>query len=339
MVLLLISNNSILKFKFQSSQKLLYLMMKAIKPKKLQKGDLIGIISPASSVDDPFRLERGVEYIEKMGYNVMVGKNVGKFNGYLAGTDLERLDDLHSMFSNKKVKAIFCVRGGYGAARLLDKIDYKLIRNNPKIFAGYSDISALHLAIFYKTGMVTFAGPMVGVDFYEEVSPFTEEMFWRLLTSSKKFGRVANPDDEHILSLNSGTATGRIVGGNLSVISGLIGTEYFPDLKDKILLIEEMGEMPYKIDRMLNQMRLTGMFKGIKGVIIGSFRDCHEPNTNKKTLTLGEVITDYLSTIKKPVVYNFRHGHLRDNITVPLGVNVRLNASRKIVEIAEAAVS
>ena len=178
--------------------------MKAIKPKKLQKGDLIGIVSPASSVDDPSRLESGVRYIEKMGYNVIVGKNVGKFNGYLAGTDQERLDDLHSMFSNKKVRAVFCLRGGYGAARLLDKVDYKLIKNNPKIFAGYSDISALHLAMFFKTGLVTFAGPMVGVDFYDEVSPFTEEMFWSLITSTRKYGKIGNPDDENILSLNPG---------------------------------------------------------------------------------------------------------------------------------------
>ncbi len=313
--------------------------MKAIKPKKLQKGDLIGIISPASSVDDTSRIERGVQYIEKMGYTVMVGKNVGKYNGYLAGTDQERLDDLHSMFSNKKVKAVFCLRGGYGAARLVDKIDYKLVGNNPKIFTGYSDISALQLAMFYKTGLITFAGPMVGVDFYDEVSSFTEEMFWTLLTSSKKFGRVGNPDDEHFLSLNSGASNGRIIGGNLSVISGLIGTGYFPDLKDKILLIEEIGEMPYKIDRMFNHMRLSGMFKGMKGVIIGSFRDCHEHDPNKRTLTLGEVITDYLSPLKKPVVYNFRHGHLRDNITIPLGVSIKINASKKSVEITEAAVS
>ncbi len=313
--------------------------MKAIKPKKLHKGDLIGIISPASSIDDPSRLDKGVQYIESLGYSVVVGKNVGKYNGYLAGTDQERLDDLHSMFSNKKVRAVFCLRGGYGAARLVDKIDYKLIRNNPKIFVGYSDISALHLAMFYKTGLLTFAGPMVGVDFYDEVSSFTEEMFWKLLTSSKKYGKIENPDDEHILSLTSGTAAGRIVGGNLSVISALIGTAYFPDLKDKILLLEEMGETPYKIDRMLNQLRLSGMLKGIKGILIGSFRDCHELDPNKKTLTLGEVITDYLAPLKKPVVYNFRHGHLRDNITIPIGVNFRINASRKFVEITESAVT
>ena len=313
--------------------------MKAVKPKKLQKGDVIGIISPSSSVEDQTKLEKGVNYLERLGYRVEIGRNVGKFNGYLAGKDNERIDDLHAMFSNKNIKAVFCLRGGYGAARLLDKIDYKLIRNHPKIFVGYSDISSLQLSMFYKTGLITFAGPMVAVDFYEEVSEFTEEMFWKLLTSTKKYGRIDNPNEENILSLNSGSANGRIVGGNLSVISGLIGTEYFPNLKDKILLIEEMGEMPYKIDRMFNQMRLSKMFQGIKGVVIGSFRDCQEPDPNKRTLTLGEVISEYMIPLKKPVIYNFKHGHLRENITVPIGVTIKLNASRKFIEISESAVT
>jgi len=335
----LIGSISILKFTSQNSHYTKNGKMKAIKPKKLQKGDLIGIISPSSSVDDPAKLEKSVIYLENLGYKVQVGKNVGKVKGYLAGTDTERIDDLHAMFSDKKVKAIFCLRGGYGAARLLDKIDFKLIKNHPKIFVGYSDISALHLAIFYKSGLITFAGPMPGVDFYENVNPFTEDMFWKFLTYSKKLGRINNPDDENILSLNSGTASGRIVGGNLSVISGLIGTEYLPDLKDKILLIEEMGEVPYRIDRMLNQFRLSKMFQGIKGVVIGSFQDCNELDPNKKTLTLGEVITDYFTPIKKPVIYNFRHGHLRNNITVPIGANVKMNATKKYIEISETVVS
>lgn len=313
--------------------------MKSLRPKKLQKGDLIGIISPASSVDDPSKIERGVSYLEGLGYKVILGKNVGKYNGYLAGDDNERLADLHAMFENKNVKAVFCLRGGYGASRLLDKIDYKIIKAHPKIFVGYSDISAIQLAIFYKTGLITFAGPMVGVDFYEEVSSFTAEMFWKLLTSTKKFGRIENPQNENILTLNSGSTSGKLIGGNLSVITGLIGTDYFPELKDKILFIEETGELPYKIDRMFNQFRLSNMFKGLKGVIIGSFIDCQEPDPNKRTLTLGEVISDYFSKMKLPVVYNLRHGHLKDNITIPVGANIKLNASRNFVEITEPTVS
>lgn len=313
--------------------------MKSIKPKKLQKGDLIGIISPASSIDDPSKIDKGVSYLENLGYRVILGKNVGKYKGYLAGDDNERLADFHAMFENKNVKAIFCLRGGYGASRLLDKIDYKIIKSHPKIFVGYSDISSLQLAMFYKTGLITFAGPMVGIDFYDEVSPFTAEMFWKLLTSTKKFGKIENPEDENILALNRGSASGKIVGGNLSVITALIGTDYFPGLKDNILFIEEIGELPYKIDRMFNQYRLSNMFKGLKGIIIGSFIDCQEPDPEKRTLTLGEVISDYFSRMKLPVVYNFRHGHLKDNITVPVGANVKLNASRNLVEITEAVVS
>ena len=147
------------------------------------KGDLIGIISPASSPDDLSLIESGVRYIEKLGYHTVLGKNVGKTIGYLAGTDEERVKDIHQMFSNKKVKAIFCLRGGYGAFRLLDKIDYKLIRNNPKIFVGFSEITALQMAFLQKTNLITFAGPMVVPNFSKNISPYTEEIFWRMVTS------------------------------------------------------------------------------------------------------------------------------------------------------------
>ena len=313
--------------------------MKIVKPKKLSKGDVIGIISPASSPDDLTRIESGVKYFEKLGYRVEVGKNVGKYHGYLAGTNKERLDDLHNMFGNKKVNAIICVRGGYGSPRLLDKIDYKLIANNPKIFVGYSDITALQMAFFKKAGLVTFAGPMVAVDFYDEVSPFTEEMFWALITSKKSFGKINLPDDEKIFSLTKGNVKGRIVGGNLALITSLVGTEFLPDMKEKILFLEDIGELPYRIDRMLNQLRLAKLLQQVNGVILGAFIDCNEIDPTKRTLTLGEVISDYFEELKVPVVYNFKHGHIKNNITIPFGTMFKLNASRNYVEIAESAVS
>ncbi|MCL4550994.1 MAG: LD-carboxypeptidase, partial [Bacteroidetes bacterium] len=147
---------------------------------------------------------------------------------YLAGSDAQRIADLHEMFKNKNIKAIFSIRGGYGSGRLLDKIDYKIIRNNPKIFVGYSDINALQMAFFAKTGLITFAGPMVAVDFHDEVSKFTEEVFWRTITSNKAIGRIKNPRNEKIYVLNKGRAVGRILGGNLSLLTSLNGTEYFP---------------------------------------------------------------------------------------------------------------
>lgn len=314
--------------------------MAIVKPKKLKHGEVIGIISPASSPDDLTRINRGVTYLEKLGYRVEVGKNVGLKEGYLAGSDKQRLDDLHDMFRNKNVRAIFSVRGGYGSGRLLDKIDYNLIKKNPKIFVGYSDINALQSAFFTKTGLISFAGPMVAVDFHDEVSPFTEEIFWRTITSDKKIGKLHNPRNEKFFTLNKGRGVGRIIGGNLSLLTSLMGTEYFPKMKDAILLLEDISEAPYRVDRMLNQLRLAKLFKQIKGVILGHFVDCVENDPSKASFTLNEVIIQYFpSQLKIPVLYNVKHGHIKDNITIPYGVKCTLNASLGFIEIMENAVS
>ena len=313
--------------------------MKTIKPKRLKKNDLIGIVSPASAPDDIVSIENGVKYLERIGYRVEVGKNAALSNGYLAGSDDKRLDDLHYMFSKKEVKAIFCTRGGYGSPRLLDKIDYNIIKKNPKIFVGYSDITALQMAFYNKVGLVSFAGPMVAVDFQNEISAFTEEMFWTIVTSNKKLGRVNLPNEEKLFQLHGGQAKGRVIGGNLSIIISLIGTQYLPDFKDKILILEEIAELPYRIDRMFNQLRLNRVFSKVNGIILGAFKDCNEHDPMKKAFSLGEVISEYLQNLKIPVVYNFKHGHIKDNITIPFGTMVRINASREIVEFTESAVS
>jgi muramoyltetrapeptide carboxypeptidase len=312
--------------------------MGIIKPKKLNKKDVIGIIAPGSSPDDHSRIEKGVRYLEKLGYRTQLGKNIGKSEGYLAGTDLERLSDLHQMFSDKNVKAIFCLRGGYGAFRLLDKINYKLIKDNPKIFVGYSEITSLQNAFFQKAGLVTFAGPMVAVDFHEDVSSYTEENFWAMITSNKKFGRIKYPQDEKLPSLVKGNASGRLIGGNLAVFAALIGSEYLPDITGKILLIEDIGELPYKVDRILNQLKYANIFKKVKGIILGRFVDCYEHDPNKKTLTLGEVMDNYIGSLEIPSIYTFPHGHIKDFITMPIGIKIKLNASRGIVEFEESAV-
>jgi len=313
--------------------------MRVIKPQRIRKGDPIGIISPASSPDDLTRIEKSVNYFEKLGYRVEVGKNVWKERGYLAGEDSERLDDFHAMFKNKNVKAIFCVRGGYGSGRLLDKINYKLIKENPKIFVGYSDITALQLAIFSHTGLVTFAGPMPAVDFWQdEVSKFTEENFWRLITSNKKIGKLINPNGEGFYLLAKGKTEGRLLGGNLALITSLMGTKYLPSFKNSILLLEDIGEPPYRVDRFLNQLRLGNILHDTSGIILGRFVDCYENDTSKKTLTLNQVITDYFEKLNKPVIYNFKHGHISENISIPFGLKCNLNASRGIAEIKESAV-
>jgi len=312
--------------------------MRLIKPERLNKGDVVGIISPASSPLDPTKLDSGVNYIESLGYRVELGKNIGKANGYLAGTDQERVDDLNSMFKNKYVKAIICLRGGYGAVRILDRINYKLIRNNPKIFVGFSEITAIQNAILHKAGLITFAGPMVASDFANGLSSYTEEMFWRIITSKKKLGRLKYPGQQKLPAIRKGSTAGRILGGNLAVFNALIGSSYFPVLKDRILLLEDVAELPYKIDRMFNQLKMLKAFNQVRGIILGRFVDCYEHDPMKRTLTLGEVMEDYLNDLKIPVVYTFPHGHIKDKITVPIGANIKMNATKGFIEFTEGAV-
>jgi muramoyltetrapeptide carboxypeptidase len=312
--------------------------MPYIKPKKLKKGEVIGIISPASSPEDLILVNRGIKYLESLGYRIELGKNINKNRGYLAGTDEERVEDIHQMFKNKNVKAIFCLRGGYGAFRLLDKINYNLIKKYPKIFVGFSEITSLQMAFLSKANLITFAGPMVVPNFSKNVSKYTEENFWRLITSSKKVGKLKFPESNTLPNINTGISTGRLVGGNLAVFVSLIGTEFLPDLKDKILFLEDVGEYPYKIDRMMNQLRLNKVFKNIKGIILGRFVDCFEHDPNKKTLTLSEVMNDYLSGIKVPSVYTFPHGHIKEFLSIPVGIRTKLNATKGFVEIIESCV-
>jgi len=312
--------------------------MKYLKPKKLLKGDVIGIISPASAVDDEKLIQSGIKYLEGLGYRTKLGKNVGKVRGYLAGTDEERVEDIHQMFGDKSVKAIFCLRGGYGAFRLLDKINYKLLRNNPKIFVGFSEITALQMTFLHKANLITFAGPMLIPNFLKEVSTYTEENFWRLITSTKKLGVVKLPELDNLQSLNLGIAAGRLIGGNLAVFASLLGTKYLPVLNNKILFLEDISEPPYKIDRMLNQLRLSKVFNKIRGVILGSFSDCIEPYSNKKTLTIDEVWSDYFRGIDCPVIHSFPHGHIKDLVTLPIGTRIKLNATKCYIEFTESGV-
>lgn len=312
--------------------------MKPVKPSALKKKDLIGIITPASTPSDLTRIDKGLNYLEQLGYNVEVGKNVGKSFGYLAGTDAERLADLHYMFAKKEVKAIICARGGYGTPRLLNKIDFKLIKKNPKIFVGYSDITVLQMAFLKKANLVTFAGPMLAVDFHNDISKFTEEMFWQIVTSTKKFGKVILPSESKINTIHKGKSEGRIIGGNLALLLSVFGSSFLPDFKDKILLIEDVGEAPYRIDRMLNQLRVTNTFNKIAGLIAGQFTECIEKDPETKTLSLDEIFTHYFSEVKVPVIDNFPHGHIKHNVTIPFGIKVKLNASKGYVEYLENAV-
>lgn len=312
--------------------------MHIIKPEKLKKGDLIGLVTPASTPGDLTRIDRAVSYLEKLGYRTIIGKNVGKRHGYLAGTNAERLEDLHGFFANKNVKAIFSLRGGYGSGRMLDKLDFELIRQNPKIFVGYSDITSLQMAMLSKCGLVTFAGPMPAVDFHGDVNKYTEEIFWETVTNPGYKGKAVYPDSAVATGNGRGKARGRLTGGNLALYIALMGTGYLPFPRNYILLFEDVSEPPYRIDRMLNTLKLAGVLQKAKGLIFGQFTDMLPEGYNDPTLTLEEVYSEYVDVLESPVLKNFPHGHVKEIYTVPWGLKAEIDSDKGLFKLLESAV-
>ncbi|MCH9008087.1 LD-carboxypeptidase, partial [candidate division KSB1 bacterium] len=235
-----------------------------LRPPKLLVGGTIGIVGPGSPMK-PERLVKGIRYLERRGYRVKLGEHIRDVYGYLAGSDVDRARDFNAMFQDPAVDAIICTRGGYGTPRILHKIDYDAVAANPKILVGYSDITGLQLALFARTGLVTFSGPMAAVEMGKGIHAFTEENFWPLVTSTevdRKLTGNAGP----LRTIHAGTAEGTLLGGNLSLIAALTGTAFLPDLDGTILVIEDIGEEPYQIDRNLSQLRLAGVLQRIAGL-------------------------------------------------------------------------
>jgi muramoyltetrapeptide carboxypeptidase len=269
-----------------------------IKPRVLKAGDTVGLIAPASYTFDLWRLDDAAERVEALGLKPKFGKYVRGRRGFLSGTDRERLEDLHAMFADKSIAAVFALQGGYGTPRLLDQIDYELLHRNPKILLGYSDITALHLAIGKKAGLVTFHGPnMIGT-----LPPRTLELLKKALFVPEPIGEIANPEEQDPLNaefplrtVSPGVARGRIVGGNLTLVSATMGTPFEIDTKDRILLIEDTGEAPYRIDRMLVQLRLAGKLQQAAGIVFGTCTDCAPSRSSfELTLSLSEVLDELL---------------------------------------------
>ena len=312
--------------------------MKPLKPKRLRKGDLIGIISPASTISDPSRIQRGVAYLEGQGYRTVVGEHVLKTYGYLAGTDEERIADLHAMFLNPEVKAVMCIRGGYGTPRLLSLVNYRLVARNPKIFVGYSDITSLQLALWKKCSLVTFQGPMVGVDMPEPLDAFTEGLLWRLLTSPKKAGPVLGTD-EPVNTVCAGKGTGILVGGNLAHLLASLGTPYLPSFKGALLFLEDIGEEPYRIDRMMSQLRHAGILRQAAGILGGKFTDCGPKDPAKPSLSLDDIFRELAAIIRTPFLSNLPFGHEAKKITMPIGIRAKMDAAKHTLEFLEGAVS
>jgi muramoyltetrapeptide carboxypeptidase len=314
--------------------------MRALKPKRLNQGELIGFVSPASAPLSSDAIESSVRYVEGLGYRVKLGANVGKCDGYLAGTDDERASDVNTMFADPEVRAIFAIRGGYGTPRILPLIDYENVKANPKIFVGFSDLTALQLALLQKTRLVTFSGPMPAVEFAKgSPDPFTAEHFWRLITSPEPVGFLANPPGEKVLVQKFGHAAGLLIAGNLSLMVSLLGTSYWPKFSRSILLIEEVDEYPHKIDRMLTQLRNCGILKKSGGLLIGKFSHCEPKDPTRPHLATETVLDRAAEEVNGPVFHNLQYGHIPRRFTVPIGLRARLDGAEGTVEIIEAAVS
>lgn len=307
-----------------------------IKPKPLKYGDCIGIIAPSSPSYEEEKIELSKKFLKDMGFKIKIGKSCYEKYGYLAGSDEIRTCDINAMFADEEVDAIICLRGGYGTPRILDKIDYEIIKKNPKIFVGYSDITAIHIAINQICNLVTFHGPMLTSEMANNFDEFTQKSLFDLIMGSENKKSLSNPKGEEIRCLYSGQAEGKLIGGNLTLICATLGTPYEIDTEGKILFIEEIKEEPYKVDRMLTQLYLSGKLEAANGIILGDWNDCVAEHPDR-SLTLEQVFEDILKSLKKPTIYNFRAGHCSPMITLPMGVNVFMNADKMEIILKESA--
>lgn len=299
-----------------------------LKPTYLKKGDCIGIISLASSPSKE-EVEKGILFLKEQGFKVRLGTYYDKKNGYLAGKDEERVKDLHDMFLDKNIKAVFCTRGGYGCSRLSEKINFELISKHPKIFMGYSDITYLHVLLNEKCQLVTFHGPMMQPEFSQECLDESTKNALDVLMGKKEW-EIPMKKTKTIVP---GLAEGILIGGNLTVFMSTFGTDDEPNLDGKIVFFEDIKEDPYKVDRMLNQFYLSQKWKNVSGFLLGSFTDC-EATTNHGVL-VEEVLENYFKKMNKPTIAQLPIGHSIPNYILPLNCLISMNTWTKKINVED----
>jgi muramoyltetrapeptide carboxypeptidase len=311
-----------------------------IKPRRLAPGDTIGLISPsgpttAAGAHTLESVEAARRHLLGIGFRTVVAPHAFDVRGYLAGADADRAADLTAMFADPGVQGVLCIRGGYGAMRLLDALDYDLIRRNPKVFIGYSDITALHLAFHTRAGVVSFHGPTTGA----LAGPDQHDLIalLRAVTRAEPIGPLANPPGgPQIETLVPGVAEGDLIGGNAALITALLGTPYQPDFAGKILFLEDLGEHVYRFDRKIAHLRLAGILQRVAGVVVGECRYSPDPDP---PLTLRQILEDLLVPLGKPAIYGLACGHGEYHVTLPMGVRARLDATRGVLSVEDAAVT
>lgn len=309
-----------------------------LKAKVLKPGDTIGIITPAGALSEEETITMTKEVLAHFGFRVKEGKYIRLRYGNLAGTDRERLHDLHSMFADKEVQGILCIRGGNGASRLLPQIDYEVIRKNPKVLLGYSDITALILAFYAKVGLVSFHGVVGSSTWSDYVAKLFKEQFidnkLAVYENPKKSAGQIIQYKDRIQTITPGIAEGTILGGNLTLLSGLCGTPYLPSFKDAILFLEEIDEKSDRLDRMFCQLRNAGILSQIKGFIFGKCTNCG-PSGGYGSLTLEQMLNDYIKPLGIPAYSGAMIGHISDQFLMPVGVRARMDASTGVIEYLE----
>lgn len=303
-----------------------------LKPARLRVGDTVGLVSPASPVDKE-DVQDFIEVLSKLGLKVKLGNHVLDEYGYLAGRDADRAADIHKMFADSSVQGLLCMGGGWGGNRLLPLLDYNLIRRHPKILLGYSDITSLLLSIYAHSGVVTFHGPM-GTSTW---NPFSLSYMRRILFEGEAL-KLKNSEDVPVETVTGGKARGRLLGGNLSVLAALVGSPYLPEWRKTILFVEDIREDVYRIDRLLTQLNLAGILPQVAGFIFGRCTRCPEGEDGDPSLTLEQVLADQIKPLGVPAWYGSMIGHVRDKFTVPVGVEVEVDANQGTIRMLESAV-
>lgn len=333
-----------------------------LKPRAIVPGMTLGLVAPSGAPKDPAAIDRGVSYLEDRGFKVLVAPHARNRHGYLAGRDEDRLSDLHWAFANPQVDGILCIRGGYGTTRIIPYLDIDLIRRNPKVFSGFSDITALGMVFWQSAGLVSFNGPMSTSTFAcDPVSAFCEESFWRTVSHAAPAGSIWHGHhDRNFRVVTSGSAEGHLVGGNLSLVAAAAGTAYGLDARGAIVVLEDIDERAYRVDRMLTQLVQSGAFDGAVGIVFG--RNVPDPTERERELDaateglplqtsgfstaanwareplLDEVIHDRLAGLGIPVLTGLPFGHIDHYATLPIGVRARMDSDSGDLVILEEAV-
>jgi muramoyltetrapeptide carboxypeptidase len=304
---------------------------KLIKPRVLKHGDTIGLIAPASPIYEQSDFNKMLEDIRGLGFRIKLGQHVQKRNGYLAGSDTERAQDVMDMFEDPEVNGIICTRGGWGSNRILEHLNFDLVRKNPKVFCGFSDITSLHMAFYTQSGLHTFHGP-VGKSVWND---YTTNAFRQVLEQGEKPQFRIPRDADESFTITAGNAKGKLLGGNLSVLVSMIGSDYLPSFEDSILFLEDIGESVYRIDRMLTQLKMAGILDQLSGFIFGKCTDC---SAGENSLSLNQVFEDHISPLGIPAFYGAMISHEDNNLTLPIGIRAEMDTQIKTIRLLEPAV-